>query len=265
MARISKADVHAALERVARNLKNAGGLDGIVSRKDARDALRSLEGTEQALTDVFYRFILARDAACPPRITRDDVDAVVAYAKTHVIDRYDLNHNGLSNAEIAAMSTTGRLAVALARRLKAAAAGPHGGEVLAKRISALIKGLSLDDFASESAQDLRVVHVKAGLSHLTGNTLRAALGRTADRPQNVIARYEPATAAFFERFLDAQPDEARSRGGKLVKILRESLRETTIIIFGRDDPELDPVHPVYVVGIAVDGDLVGFQSAVVWT
>jgi hypothetical protein len=132
MPRIAKTDVHAALERAAKNISDAKTPDGVVSRDNIQDKLGELKGTEQKLTDIFYRFIDHRDHVAGARITQKDIDKAVAYAKEKIVDKYDLNNNGLSQNEIAQMSLTGKLAVELARELKAAAA-VGGGEVATDR------------------------------------------------------------------------------------------------------------------------------------
>ncbi|MBN2358838.1 MAG: hypothetical protein JXR83_05250 [Deltaproteobacteria bacterium] len=123
MTRISKQSVHAALERAARNIIDAGGADGRISRADIRVKLEELSGTEKKLTDIFYRFMDHRDFKAGAQLTRSDVERAVAYAREKMVDKYDLNNNGLSKSEIAKMSLTGKLAVDLAKQLKGAAAG----------------------------------------------------------------------------------------------------------------------------------------------
>jgi hypothetical protein len=59
-------------------------------------------------------------------VTKSDIDAAVAFIKTDLIDRHDLDNNGLSEDEVARMSELGKHAVALARKLKEATA-PTGG------------------------------------------------------------------------------------------------------------------------------------------
>lgn len=127
MPRIAKSDVHQALMRAAQNIADAQRPDGIVSREDMRRKLEELSGTEKKLTEIFYRFIDHRDNVPGARITQSDIDKAVAYAKERMIDKYDLNNNGLSKDEIASMSLTGQLAVELARELKAAGAVTGGG------------------------------------------------------------------------------------------------------------------------------------------
>ncbi len=123
-SRIAKADVNRVLEAAAARLLEAGGRDGRVSRAEVAKALGQLTGTEQKLVDVFFRFVDHRDFKAGAQVTKADLDRAVAYAKEKLVAKYDLNNNGLSRAEIEKMSLTGRLAVQLAKELKAAAQTP---------------------------------------------------------------------------------------------------------------------------------------------
>ncbi len=128
--RISKADVYKALDKAAANIKKAAGSDGRASRAEMTKALKGLKGTEKALTDMFFRFIDKRDAAPGAIVTKADLDKALTYAKKKLIADYDLDKNGLSDAEVSKMSKTGKLAVALAKEMKAARSGGRvsGGE-----------------------------------------------------------------------------------------------------------------------------------------
>ena len=119
MARIAKGDVNAALLRVAQHINNASGDDKITSRADMKAKLETLEGTEKQLADIFFRFMDHRDYKSGARITEKDVEKALAYAKDRMVDKYDINNNGLSKSEINEMSRTGQLAVQLAKELKA--------------------------------------------------------------------------------------------------------------------------------------------------
>jgi hypothetical protein len=119
MTRIAKNDVHVALQKAADKIVEAGGADQRISRAEVAAKLKGLQGTEKALVDVFYRFIDHRDAKPGAKVTAADVRKAVEYAKEHIINKYDLDRNGLSTKEIAQMSRTGQLAVQLARELKA--------------------------------------------------------------------------------------------------------------------------------------------------
>ncbi|MEM9986835.1 MAG: nuclease A inhibitor family protein, partial [Bacteroidota bacterium] len=83
-------------------------------------------------------------------------------------------------------------------------------------------------------------------------------------PRQVIERKLPA-AGFFERFADVQPIESRTQALELIEALKAHLYDLSVIVLGEDDPSLDPVHPVYIVGLNRKGNLVGLKSQVVWT
>jgi hypothetical protein len=114
MARIAKAEVHAALRFAADSLIAAGGPDKRVSRADVEQKLETLDGIPRALTDLFFRFIDNRDYEKGAVVTVTDVREGYLYAIENLIDPFDVNNNGFSEAEVAKMSTIGKLAVALA-------------------------------------------------------------------------------------------------------------------------------------------------------
>ena len=128
MSRIAKADVNAALAAAAKTIIAAGGDDGRVSRKDIKTALATdrVPRQQAALVDIFFKFIDNRDFKAGAQVTAKDVKKAVEYAKTHMVNKYDLNNNGLSKDEISKMSLTGKRAVDLAKALKAAA--PTGAD-----------------------------------------------------------------------------------------------------------------------------------------
>ena len=122
MSRIAKADVNAALSLVSKQLIKAGGADGKISRADVKQALTEIPKNQRGLADIFFKFVDNRDFKAGAQVTAKDINKAVAYAKEHMIAKYDLNENGLSKEEIAKMSLTGKRAVDLAKALKAAAA-----------------------------------------------------------------------------------------------------------------------------------------------
>jgi hypothetical protein len=123
MSRIAKADVNRALDLVAKQLIKAGGEDGKISRADVKKAVTELPKNERGLADIFFKFVDNRDFKAGAQVTAKDIKSAVAYAKEHMIAKYDLNENGLSKDEIKNMSLTGKRAVDLAKALKAAGAG----------------------------------------------------------------------------------------------------------------------------------------------
>jgi len=267
MTTIATSDVHAALERAAEQLRGAGGPDGVVSRRDIRTRLLALEGAERELVDVLYRFIDGRDAARSARMTKSDIDAAVAHIRTELIDRHDLDQNGLSDDEIARMPELGKHAVALARKLKDAAAPK--GEALAQHLATLAQGIWQEAYGSESGIGFEAFHAAANLSELTRDTFRATLGFTADRPEHEIVKFE-APDYFFNHFLAThwEPElDEYARARELVQALKTHLRSIAVALIGSGDPERysSAEHPLYVVGIDAAGNLVGLKSSVTWT
>ncbi len=118
MSRVAKGDVHASLASIAQQIIDAGGPDGRISRADMEAKLETMDGTERALANMFFRFIDHRDHVPGATVTAKDVNRAVEYAKEKLIDKYDLNNNGLSKSEIQEMSRTGKLAVQLAKELR---------------------------------------------------------------------------------------------------------------------------------------------------
>lgn len=121
MPRIAKSAVKAVLAETGDRLLQAAGTDGIVSRKDAKKAAEGAGSEkETALTRVFYGFIDHRDFKAGARVTGADVRRAIEYAGAKMVDRLDVNNNGLSKAELKEGSTTVKLAAAiLAERIAA--------------------------------------------------------------------------------------------------------------------------------------------------
>jgi hypothetical protein len=279
MTTIATSDVHTALARAADQLRSAAGADGVVSRKDIRAKLLSLEGTERDLVDMLYRFIDKRDAARSARVTKSDIDAAVASIKTDLIDAHDLDKNGLSDDEIARMSELGKHAVTLARQLKQATApaaaptaapAPTGeasgltGEALAQKIASLANGLYLDDFGSESGMGFSPFNAAAKLSQLTQDTFRTTLGLT-DGPKQKIEKFEPGDRCLGRLIAVADEIDRRPQAEEVVGFMKANLREISAVLLGSYDPEQGAEYPVYIVGIDTAGNLVGLKSAVIWT
>ena len=103
MSRIAKADVNRALEVAAKTLTRIGGADGKVSRAEVKNALATdrVARREAPLVDIFFKFVDHRDFKAGAQVTAKDIKKAVEYAKTHMVAKYDLNNNGLSQNEVA--------------------------------------------------------------------------------------------------------------------------------------------------------------------
>jgi len=195
MARLAKHKVHAALDKAAANILSAAGDDPIVSRKDIRQKLMELEGVEQQLTSVFYRFMDYRDSKPGARITKKDIDETLAYAKEKLIDIYDKNNNGLSAAEIADMSLTARLAVRYAK-LQDQLVEENTPDKLYESLTELGEGLYFPAWANEADAYLSPFRQDAKLQELTEENFSSALGLDYANPTEAIELWHQGRAAY---------------------------------------------------------------------
>ena len=192
MSRIAKSSVNAAFEWAAAQITEAGGRDGITSRAEIRRKIAELTGAERDLVDFFYRFIVRRGGNPSERVTRTDIDAALATARTQLVAAFDTDNNGLSSDEVAAMPLLGRLAVKVARRRT------RTGEELAANFEALAFSLVFEDYSTELHNERFLsFHVPVNLTELTAQTFRDALGLpTAELPDpdEIRLRYRASVA-----------------------------------------------------------------------
>lgn len=267
MARLAKQKVHAALEKAAQNILDAAGDDPIVSRKDIRNKLMELEGTEQLLTSIFYRFMDHRDAKPGARITKKDIDNTLAYAKEKLVDAYDLNNNGLSAAEIAEMSLTARLAVRLAK-LQDQALETLTTDQLYDSLFELGNELYFPAWANESDAYLSVFRQDANLQELTQASFSAALGLDPSNQQETIQFWHQGRSAYqwiFELYEDYEQLAALETFKTVHTFMEQHLSHITHIVVGLDGTRNDSEYPVYFVGLTPSGDVLGFQTTTIWT
>lgn len=267
MARLAKQKVHAALEKAAQNILEAAGDDPIVSRKDIRQKLKTLEGVEQQLTSVFYRFMDYRDAKPGARITKKDIDETLAYAKEKLVDAYDVNNNGLSAAEIAKMSLTARLAVRYAV-LQEQAAEELTTDKLYDSLLELGDGLYFPAWANEADAYLSVFRQEADLQELTRESFSSALGLDPSNPVEAIQLWHqgrPDYEWIFELYEAYEQLAALESFKTLHTFMEEHLTHLTHIVVGQDGARPDSEYPVYFVGLTPDGDILGFQTITIWT
>lgn len=270
MARLAKADVHAALERAGQNIITAAGDDPFVSRKDIRNFLNSLTGVEKSLTDIFYRFIDARDAEKGARVTKKDVEAALEYSKEKLIDQYDLNNNGLSSAEIERMSTTGKLAVAFARILKEQASSDQlkGADAWTEALGELSEGLLYSGYANEADSPLDPIYFEGSYETLNQLTFAEAAGLDTSKPSEELAIYEETTSLIDpERTYDLSDlfgNTGFNRALEINHFASKNLRQFRSIVVGRDDNTMVE-HPQYFVGLTPTGAVAGYRHILIWT
>jgi hypothetical protein len=78
---------------------------------------------------------------------------------------------------------------------------------------------------------------------------------------NTVGRFEAAERTFYPYLNESAPDVAEA----IIQILSEELTDTKLIIVGSEFTLPEPVHPVFIIGIAPDGSLIGLKAFVVWT
>ena len=263
MSTVATSEVHAVVDRAAAQLLDAAGPDGVVSRKDIRTKLLSLEGAERDLVEALYQFIDRREDKRSSRMTRKTVESALSYVRTELVDRFDLDRNGLSEEEVSRMSELGKLAVSLARSLKGATGSK--GEPLAKRLEQLSKGLFFDGcFGTEGGEPLHPFFAAAKLPQLTQDTLRSTLGLSNTREHQIV-RFEPADKALRAITQTHRDMPEETQATELVELMKSHLREIHAAVLGKDSDEEPVDHPVYIVGLDSAGNLAGLKTRVIWT
>lgn len=56
-----------------------------------------------------------------------------------------------------------------------------------------------------------------------------------------------------------------SRAQRINSLAADHLRDTHQIVLGVDDPALLVEHPVYLVGLTAEGEIVGYRTVTIWT
>lgn len=218
MSRIPKNHVNAALSLAAQNIV-AAGHNGVTSRADMERKLETLSGTEKALTDRLFRFIVHRDFKTNAGVMKSDVQRALDYAREKLVEKYDLNNNGLSKSEVAKMSVTGQLAVKLAAETRGITAP------LPKSSSTALAGLiatAVKDTWYVSESDSQPTFVEAKLPR----------GATVDGATVFKAFQSQLEAAFDEQDGDL----------KEYTFSVESPNFLTELIADYKDPSLDPYY-----------------------
>ncbi len=283
MSRIAKAQVHNALSQAARNIIEAGGNDGITSRNELTKALKSLPKTEAALTNQLYRFIDHRDHVSGARITQKDVNKAVVYAKKHIIDNRDVNNNGLSQAEVRALSNLGKLAVAFAQEVSGASnsGGPLSNEKLGKEINAAMKDVNWIS-EGDSTPEFVLANFKAGSKLDAKNIMAAFKGQLEkafvdnEAPEHgytaEVNKLSKADLADLAKTDSTDPDEKAFAAGfaRFKKLAEANLTEMVSVKVGPKDEDGSlgsdqGMYARFMVGRTQDGKLAGIMFSVVET
>lgn len=265
MSRLTVQNLLDTIQQAAEDLRAAAGADGQLSRQDFNRIIEDKTGTERALLEAFYRFLREEDQS-NMRITRAILEKGVKFVQDKIIAQFELAPGGLSLEENNAIKKLGEDTLPLAFQLKRAAKGSTylSAMEIFEKIKQLTPELFFDDLGSEGSEAIEAVHIPANIVDLTEASFAKALKLDIENPDEAIARFVPAEPHFTKFISQHYPFELDAKAIQIVNVMKENLRQNSVIVIGEDNVA-PPEHPVYVVGVADDGSLVGFKSKVIWT
>lgn len=268
MNRIKIIDLFNTLKSTRTTLLSAAGGDGIVSRADLKNLLQQTEDPlQRRFLEYFYSFLLKLEDRPRMRVTKEVIDKGITFIQEQIIPNFEIHESFTpqTNQEIAKIHGA---ALPMAMELIRITAENRVLSPLevSERTAELTEGLLFDDYGSEAAIAIESFFLEHAGPILSPDSFTKALGVDPSTPKGKVERFEPADRAlltFVEQHIGAG---LADRAQALVDLMRENLRNLTIIILGEDNhPDLESNHPVYVVGIGQNGDLAGFSSIVIWT
>ena len=278
MSRIAKADVNAALKVAANIIVKAGGSDGRTSRAELNAALKTLPKEQKALTDIFFKFIDHRDFKSGAQVTAKDVNRAVAYAKTNMVAKYDLDNNGLSKEEISKMSLTGKRAVDLAKALKGAAVDTDSGLSATKLGQEIAKYADKATYMSEGDYSPEYFAAAFPAGHdLNGHNVMTALEGPLKKMFETTtlndATFEAYTAAESKSFVNGLSEtsvddddfirDSAKAFGQITDLLKANLTDLKVFKIGPKDDRTGKLatdqglYAQVVIGRTADGKVAG--------
>ncbi len=267
MARLTIQNLINSMEEAAENLLNAAGDDGVVSKNDIREKLATQREPFRTLLEAFYDFL--RDENQPHmRVTRAVINDGIQHVKDKIIPLFEITPAGLSDEEQRAMLELGAETLALGTALKRAGRGNTylPSKIIFQQIAENTQELFFDYIGSEGSKPIEAVLIDANVKQLTPESFSEALQLKPNDPAQVVERFVSAEPFFTTFICQHYNFELDHKATIIANLMRENLTQNTVVVLGRDnDPNVGPLHPAYVVGVADNGDLVGFRSQVVWT
>lgn len=128
------------------------------------------------------------------------------------------------------------------------------------------QGLLFDDLGSEAAQPIEVFFQPAALEALTFEAFVEIMGLDQQNPAEKVENFEPVYEVL-DGLRDAYIGTAyEDSSNDLVDLMLGHLEDLCLFIVGEDfNEEVDDMHPIYLVGLSVDGNIIGLKSKVLWT
>jgi hypothetical protein len=117
MSPVSKSPAHKALEFAARAALDTQNNKAKLSNQKMQEAMKTLSGAEKEVVSAFAR--LVHDGfRTESNVSKNDVARAMAFAKRHLLKRYELDEVTLTDEELEELSHAADASRALAKALK---------------------------------------------------------------------------------------------------------------------------------------------------
>ncbi|NJL76131.1 MAG: hypothetical protein HC892_15060 [Saprospiraceae bacterium] len=255
------------LETTSNALLSVANGDGIVSRDDFQRLLEQTEDAmEKAFLDYFYNFLILLEDRSGVRVTRAVIDNGIAFIKEQVMPNFEvkLRFTQQTNQKIAEIN---ELAFPMAEELLKITDYRQtlSPREVSEQIGQYTGALFFDDLGSEAAILITPFFLEHSIPDLSPKSFVEALGLNPDEPKGIVSRFESADFILY-RFIDKHNEELAPKARAVVELMEENLSDLTAIVLGEDYSSVyESNHPVYLVGIGLNGNLAGFESTVIWT
>jgi len=267
MALLTINDLENALEKTCETLLAAANEDGIVSRDDFQNLLEQTEDIlERAFLDHFYNFLIQLEDRSGVRVTRAVIDNGIAFIKKQIMPNFEvkLRFTQKTNQKIAQINA---LAFPMAEELLKITDYRQtlSPREVSEQIGEYTGELFFDDLGSEAAIPITTFFLEHSSPDLSPKSFVEALGLNPDEPKGIVSRFEAADL-ILQRFIDKHDEQLAAKARAVVELIEENLSDLTVIVLGEEyTPVYESNHPVYVIGIGLNGNLAGFESTVIWT
>ncbi len=268
MAKITLQDLWNTLEDTRATLLEAGGQDGMVSRKDFQTLIEQQPSEKhKSFLQFFYTFIRQLEDRPYMRVTAEVIERAITFIEEQIIPNFEIadQFSNQANQKIAQMHDAAYPMALNLIRITQEKKELDTFEV-AEEISLYTESLFFDDFGSEAGEPIEAFYQEANIFELTEATFAEALELDPKDPKEKIVRFAPADEALLNFVAQHFRFGLADKADAIVELMNTFLTQITVIILGEDyNPEVPPQHPVFVVGIGKDGNLAGFKSQVIWT
>ena len=268
MSRITLQNLWNTLEDTRATLLDAGGKDGMVSRKDFRALIdRQDSEAHKSFLQFFYTFVRQLEDRPNMRVTAEVIERAITFIEEQIIPNFEIaeQFSNQTNQTIAQIHDAAYPMAQNLIRITKENKKLTTFEV-AEEISLFTESLFFDDFGSESSEPIEAFYLEANIVELTPESFAKALELDPNNPSDKIERFadaqEPLMNFVDQHFHFGLADKAQA----IVDLMGNFLTQKKVIILGEDyNPDVPPEHPVFVIGVGKDGNIAGFKSSVIWT